>query len=305
MSETTLEEFERAGIAALVRAGEAKQWFFGHFGASMIAGARLLREPDLPGPAAMALSRQLAALLERHRDWYAPLGEVGAATPGLDPLLEALRRDVGQLRTSGHSTIYGAAALHVLRRNPRLATERVIDGLVLLHAVARQDDPARHYGVSDYFTVVDRQSATADEDRGDSVDAFRTAVAALDHLVADQQIDGRHYFLLGEKIHLLTHAHAVATYEELGYEEIAARAMEAQSTLARFVEHSRELETSAIEPATCTPFDAAFWQQDVLDPAHVIKVAEAVVAEVPRLHEAERKPALERMRDVWSLLGIH
>jgi hypothetical protein len=59
-----------------------------------------------------------------------------------------------------------------------------------------------------------------------------------------------------------------------------------------------------IEGVDCTPFDAAFWEQEFRDPAHVIKVAEAVVWEIPRLPEPERVVALERMGKVWALLGI-
>lgn len=304
MIRTTLEDFEQAGIAALVRAGEAKDWFSGHFGAMMISGARLLRKPNLPGAAGIALTEKLRNLCEQHRDRYAPLEKPGAVTGRFDPLLDALHSGAGCLRTSGHSTIYIATALSVLRREPCLATSRVIDGLLLLHEAGLHDDPGRYYGVPDYFAVTDRESNQASVGRGDSIEAFRTAVASLDHLVADQQIEGRHYFLTGEKIHLLTHAHAVATLEALEYAEIAGRAMEAQGCLARLIEPSRALAASEIETTECTPFDAAFWEQEFADPAHVIKLAEAVVAEVPRLPETERRIALERMRGVWALLGI-
>ena len=304
MSRTTLENFGQAGIAALVRAGEAKQWFFGHFGATMIAGTRLLRNPNLPGPAGLALSAKLSGMLEQHQDWYAPLSEVGGACQDIEGLLEVLRTGAATLRTSGHSTIYIASALHVLSRDSSPLTDRIIDGLIMLHESGRDDHPGRYYGVSDYFEAVDRESPVTDQQPNGSIDAFRMAIASLDHLVPDQAVDGRHYFLTGEKIHLLTHAHAIATLEGLGFEDIATRALEAQSSLARFVDSSRELAASTLEKAERTPFDAAFWEQDVQDPAHLIKVAEAVVAEIPRLPEEERGMALERMRGVWSLLGI-
>jgi hypothetical protein len=304
MTTTTLDEFETAGIAAMVRAGEAKQWFFGHFGATLISGARLLRNPSLPGPAALALSARLTDFVEAHQEWYAPL-DVSDRTPRpLEPLVKVLRRGAGSLRTSGHSTIYVSAALEVLHRQHEGLSGRVLDGLIMLHAAGRADDPARYYGVEDYFAELERSSNAAPKDARDSVGAFRMAIASLDHLVADREIDGRHYFLTGEKIHLLTHAHAIATLERLGLADIAARAMVAQTSLARLVDASRVLAPTEIEPAGPTPFDASFWQQSVPDPAHLIKVAETVVSEIPRLPEEERIVALERLARVWALLGI-
>lgn len=306
MSESTLEEFERAGIAGLVRAGEAKDWFSGHFGAALIAGTRLLREPDLSGPAALALSRRLRDYADPHRDWLAPLDDKASTMNlGIDPLLAVLRRDASTIRTSGHPTIYMANALHVLTRQPALATDRVIEGLILLHEAARQDDPRRYYGIPDYFEAVERGSDDVSEPHGGSAEAFRSAMDAIGHLVPDQEIDGRHYFLAGEKIHLLTHAHAVATLEGLGWTQIAAGARRAQADLERLLLPSRSLPAAVVVPAQCTPFDAAFWEQVCADSFHLVKLAEAVVAEILRLRESERGPALDRMRTMWALLGIH
>jgi hypothetical protein len=311
---TTLQEFESAGVAALVRAGEAKQWFFGHFGAAMISGARLLGDPDLPGPAALALSKKLHGLIDTHRDWYSPLAEPGTTVAGVgvgvavgvEPILVVLRRSAAVLRTSGHPTIYMTAALYALARQPALATARVVAALVDLHEAARDDDPARFYGQADYFTFVDRELAkpAPSPTKDEATSAVRTAFGALDHLVADQQVDGRHYFFTGEKIHLITHLHAIETLEALGHSEIAAAARRAQQSLCRLLENSKVIPGSSCEPATSTPDQAEFWEQDTVDPAHVIKLAEAVMALLPRLPVTEREGARGNLARIWSLIGI-
>ena len=303
---TMMDEFEEAGIAALVRAGEKRQWFFGHLGAAMIAGVRLLRDPDLPGPAALALCARLQALRVSHREWYAPLESRGVAGVSTEPILERLRQTAGILRMSGHPTIYMSAALHVLSRRPSLATEGVVASLVQLHEDARDDDPARHYGHSNYFEWVDEELIDADLDGGQvgSLVALRVAFASLDHLVADQRTEGRTYFFTGEKIHLVTHAHAIATLEELGYPDLASLAGRAQRSLVRLTECSNRLTPSAVESAHSTPFEASFWEQEVPDFSHVVKLAEAVVAHFRRMTEAEREVAGTRLGTLWSLLGI-
>jgi len=313
-SPTTLETFDAAGLTALVRAGEAKQWFAGHYGATLIAGARLLRNPDLPGPAALALSARLQDLVTTNPGWFTalpngPMGPASASTasgPARDPeaLVEVLRRDARTLRSSGHATIYVSAALDALFRHPGWATDRVLDGLIALHAAGQADDPARYFGTKDYFEFTARPLEPSEPRLRDSIDAFRAGIGAIDHLVPDREIEGRRYFLTGEKLHLLTHAHAIATFEALGLHDVAARALQAQADLVRLVEPSRTLDAPEIESAEATPFEARFWEQPVPDVFHVIKVAEAVVAQVPRLHRDERNVALERVARLWTGLGI-
>jgi hypothetical protein len=305
-TKTTLEEFESAGIAALVRAGEAKQWFFGHFGGAMISGARLLGDPDLPGPAALALSQKLHGMINAHRDWYSPLAKPGTTVVGVESILAVLRSSAGVLRTSGHPTIYMTAALHALAHQPTLATPRVVAALVALHEAARDDDPARFYGHADYFAFVDRELAKPAPRRtkDEAAAALRTAFGALDLLVEDQTIAGRHYFFTGEKIHLITHLHAIETLEALGHREIAVAARRAQESLCRLLEKSRGISPSPCEPASSSPEQAEFWEQETNDPAHVIKLAEAVMAMLPRLPMAERSAARKNLARMWSLLEI-
>ena len=304
MIRANLEIYERAGLDALVRAGEAKEWFPGHIGAAMIAGARLLAHPDLPDAAAIALGRTLEEKLAEDREWLRPLAETNRSLRTPDALLERLRADAGTPRNSGHSTIYGVTALHVLARHPEWATRRVIDGLVDLHEAGRVDDPGRYYGLPDYFAVTDRLSAGDANALDSSLEAFRAAIGLLDPLVADRDIGGRRYFLTGEKIHLVTHAHAIATLEALGHLDIAARALRAQRAIAACVAPSDALDATPTEPSATRPEDAAFWDQPVPDRAHLIKLAEAVVTERARLPEADRAAVSRRMGTMWRMLGI-
>lgn len=307
-SNTTLETFEEAGISALVRAGEAKQWFFGHFGASIIAGARLLANPVLPGSAALALNQKLSDFQSRYNDWFSPIDELGESTATLEPILTLLRKSAGTLRVSGHPTIYMSSALHVLSRRPELVTSRVVEALAQLYEASRQDDPARHYGYSDYFAEIDREfgeRSPSDHPILDSTGAYRAAFEAMDHLSMDQEIEGRHYFLTGEKVHLVTHAHAIATFEQLGYADIATAASRAQQSLLHLTRASETVEASVVAPTLASPLDPGFWEQETKDPAHVVKLAEAVLAGLPRLADAERDLALGRLGRMWPHLGIH
>ena len=299
-----IEAFERAGIAALVHAGESKNWFAGHFGATLIAGARLLREPELDGSAGLALHKKLDEIRNAHRDWFLPLENSSETLVGVEPILMVLRKSADTLRKAGHPTIYMSAALWVLAHHRELATGRVVEALIQLHDAARMDDPTRHYGYDDYFAEIENEPAWVSDGAGDSLAGLRAAFNAMDHLVPDGLIDGRHYFLTGEKVHLVTHAYAILTLEELGHVDLAALANRAQRSFLRLTAASDRLEAPEMTPATKTPLDQEFWQTEVGDPAHLIKLAAAVVAGIPRLPEREREAAWTRLSRMWMLLGI-
>jgi hypothetical protein len=308
MHGTESDRFEEAGLAALVRAGEARQWFCGHFGATLIAGAELTRSPHLRAPTRAALEALLSSLVAKHSDWFAALGDGPSPVVGVETLLDALAARAGRLRNSSHPTLYTVAGLRVLAARPEAATERVVEGLHALHECSQDDDPKRYYGVPDYFAVVER--AAAEREAVDAaeptspLDAFRRGMASLDPVVPDQTIDGRRFFFVGEKIHLLTHAHAAFTLEQLGHPEIAARALDAQRLHTRLASSGDELEPSRKTAGPHSPQEPAFWRRPLRDPWHVIKLAEAVVTHLPRLAEDERAQAEQRMRSVWTLLAI-
>jgi hypothetical protein len=70
------------------------------------------------------------------------------------------------------------------------------------------------------------------------------------------------------------------------------------------IEASNGMPPSEFEPATSTPNDVGFWEQETGDPAHVIKVAEAAAALIPSLADSERRVAEENLAGLWALLGI-
>lgn len=302
MSRTNIESYERMGIDALVRAGEDGYWFTGHFGAALIAGARLLRNPALPGDACMALDRMLEDTVAQHARWFEPLHLERDPSAKLDPVLETLRGGAGRLRSSGHPTIYLSAGLWALARHPDLATRRTVDGLCALFASVESDDRRRYYGVDDYFPVVDAHAPDAgDEDVEAAIDR---AFGALEHLAPDREIDGHRYFVLGDKFHLLTHAHAAHTFAALGHADIAGETARAHALHARLLEPSRALDEPEGGETRLTPWDGAFWERRSIDTLHQIKLAEAIVALWPNLSPDAQRRAEPRLRRLWFWLGI-
>lgn len=301
MSDTIIDRLERQGLDALVRAGERGAWFDGHFGAAAIAGARLLRDPNLPGDAALALTRLLDDFVVAQAQWFEPLSLEREPMAALEPILETLRSGAARLRSSGHPTIYLSAGVWALEHHPDLATQRSVRALCDLFASGEADDPQRYYGYDDYFEVVENH---VPREGDESLDATAgRAFRSLEHIAHDREIDGHYYYLLGDKIHLFTHAHAAFTFHELGYADIAAETARAHVLHRQLLEPSHAIPESEGGEAPATPWEVAFWEKPIPDIFHQIKLAEAIVALWPRLPDAQQHAAAPRLRRMWFGMG--
>ena len=290
---------ETCGIRALTRAGEAKNWFTGHLGASFLSGAELLRSPVLPDHAKGALAAALDRLESHSPDWYGPLEGPPTRTAPVDALLEALHQKIGSLRTSGHGTIYLASALRAFRRAPELATERSIAAIAALHDAAQDDDVSRYLGRADYTRHACDAPPVVDLEL-----AVRAAFEACRQRTPDIVRDGKRYFLFGEKIHILTHLHALCVLEELGHSEMAHAGLAAHA-LQIVLSDVPENELQRVpEATTLQPWHAAFWETDGDDLWHKTKLAEAAIGLLTRVDEKRRDDAEAILGGMWSMLGV-
>ena len=289
--------FEAAGLRALVRAGEGDDWFSGHFGAAVLAGAALLRRSDLPSPAHAALAARLSRLVDEQATWFGPFegGTDPLAPP--DALLRAIAGSVSRLRTSGHGTIYAVAALRAFRHQPALATRRTLVGLVR----PQRDRVDRYLGCDDYTASVARGPEPRHAHPRDAiVDAF----ADCEHLTPDIVRGGSPHYLFGEKIHVLTHLHALLLLDELGHGEWAADGLRAHTAQIALGQVPDDEHVAVPAPLALRPTDAAFWDDDGRDLWHKLKLADAVLRLADELEAPARARALTTAGGMWALLGI-
>lgn len=295
-------KYEELGLAALVRAGEARNWFTGHFGAALIAGGALLRDPAMPGEAIVPVLDRLVAKLP---DWFRPLEDLGdLGTPtSLDDLVTSLAERIGTARTSGHPTIYAVAGLRALARAPERVTTRIVDGLVALHQCTHTDDErGRYYGIDDYFTA----DVNVDDvpELPDLESAFQEAFRACRDLVPDADVDGRRHFFAGEKIHLVTHAHALDCLDELGYAPLARAGLVSERIQLKLTVTPDCARKPVPEPSSLTPQMSSFWDHDGADVFHKLKLAEAAYQLLPKIPPQERPDAERCLGLFWSLFGV-
>lgn len=218
----------RSGLFALARAGARSNPYLGHFGTAMLAGHFLCQEVSLSLETIFAIKKCLPVLATREPDVFNNGEEDEKSNSQLINLLrDYLLAHVSHLSRSGHVAIVGMYALKALRAEPDAATPDCINGIVrLLDAYGKERPHPRYYGYPlDYSDITIEKPRIP---KYKSVkDAFTFAVSELRTLYPNTEIDGVYYYFVGEKLHGLTHAHALYELGLLGEHEIVAKAYSA------------------------------------------------------------------------------
>ncbi len=218
----------RNGLTALARAGARSNPYLGHFGTAMLAGHFLCKELTLSSDTISAIRECLPVLATREPGVFNNDEENEEPIPELiNRLREYLLTHVGRLNRSGHVAIVGMYALKALRGEPDAATPNCINGIIrLLDAYGKERPSPRYYGYPLDYNGVKIEKTRIPKYKS-AKDAFALAVSELRTLYPNTEIDGVYYYFVGEKLHGLTHAHALYELEFLGEHGIAEKAYSA------------------------------------------------------------------------------
>lgn len=131
-----------------------------------------------------------------------------------------MRRDA---KVPGISALARAGAA-----GPEMITHTHIDGLIsLLKSYTKEREEPRYYGYQPNYAEV-RIEGKDNLKSYDSVEnAMEIAILETKTLYPDMQIDDTYYYFTGEKMHAITHAHAIFELSNLGFDDLAIAACEA------------------------------------------------------------------------------
>ena len=291
-SSADIDEILARGMGALARASK-ESWVVAHFGAALISGAFLLKGNSLPSKSAERLLQRLEKTIHHDPVRYAlPEPSRRCSTAAI---LEALDTTIATPRNSGHGTIYAVHALRVLNELPALQTESLVEAIARLTFIAQADDAGRYYGTADHMTELNRALPLV----RDTETLVEETISELRVTYDDQSIDGKRYFFSGEKLHLVTHLHALLWLEELGSRALANKGMIAQRHFIRFARQIPPGENKPLAPGPVDPSDPNYWNP-VRDPWHDIKVAHAISELMPRLSTQRRTQLEPALTGVWA-----
>ena len=219
------ESYLIKGITGLARAID-HSWNQGHMGCAVIAAYYLCRDVGLDAEAESEIRAEADKMIAAYSHLFTPLGSEPRASGTLDPIPRALEGNVSRLCPGGHNVIYAALALKALQQVRRMITPEVVAGIARLIDAFTAMSPR-----SDMFGI-DVDSTASVDAPGAYVDASSIAAFTFGEFLAFRPM---YYEIQGVVGHLVTHAHTLIELSELGYPELAGRAVGAHREHVRRV----------------------------------------------------------------------
>ena len=198
------ERYLQLGVRGMAVGGEV---VMAHRGAAPLAAWFFDRDHQLASEASAAMTLQVDRQMKRHQWIFSdpPAGSVAQCDP--DELVEVLRPQLDTVNAIGHDVIFTALVLRVFEVLPELCTEAACDGLARLIRSCR-DFPFTN--VADVFDVA--PAATGWEDLDVSSTRAMARVAMETAVGFEHVYVGTHQGNIG---HIINHAHALWTFEQL------------------------------------------------------------------------------------------
>lgn len=252
----------RKALIALARAGMRSNPYLGHFGSALLAGHFICKELELPSETISAIKDCFPLLaIGEPADLFKNQERDGEVNPELvEQLRQYLLEHVDHLSRSGHVAIIGMYALKGLRAEPNAATASCVSGIIrLLDAYGKERPQPRYHGYPLEYTAVDIRRARIPQYKS-AKDALVLAVSELHTLYPNTEIGDVYYYFVGEKLHGLTHAHALYELENMGENEIAAKAFPAHR-LQMLLNRVKPPDAKPIKGVSrLTPEHSEFWR---------------------------------------------
>lgn len=256
---------------------ETGAWFPGHFGAAVIAAYFLSQNEQLSQAVKQQVKAAAAQLVESNQQFFPELAQEGTRCE-LQPIIDKLQQSTQRLTESGHGVIYGSIALQALAQAPELQTPRIIQGICRLLDSANVARVNRYFNVADMYR--DELPGQPIPPLNDIPEALRFAFSECSQSFKDQQINGAQHFFAGEKIHGITHGHALWQLQKMGYQDLAQQGFQ---QYLRQLQLNRQTPSTQADNSLLTPvlnadvLQVDYWKNRLAD-VHFIKLSYSVLA---------------------------
>lgn len=277
MPSTVDESYLRKGLNALARAHHMSA-MAGHLGASLVAGYFIgSQRPDLDPDVYKGIEGDLDRVVAGESVFGAKMkknskikdSELFENFPKekpneslIDGIAEALEKNIGAPRESGHNVIFASIAIHALRKYPDFATPSIVDGVRKLVSLFDNAHPGSGYYGKGKGRIYGNKVNLPEESDGEPLykDLKGMAEAVFDEIISqDPNVHKQGY---GGLVHVNNHAAAIADIAENGYPELVPTAIESH---LRHLRLWRNLPNVANEfgpqPfSEFSPFAAEYWR---------------------------------------------
>ncbi|MHC4875632.1 MAG: hypothetical protein ACYTGL_03980 [Planctomycetota bacterium] len=265
------------GLCGLANAHKASS-MAGHLGAALVAGYFFSEDqPQLPSAVHTGVERELDRVLNGGETFWWNRNKTGITTDELFEALpqeeaqqnsvrgivDALSRNIGQTRQSGHNVIFAATAIRALHDHPEFATPSITGGIQRL---VRQFDgavPGRGYYGSDKGWISGQNVKLSGAD--DTVpyrDEQHLAEVMVDELIATASMRRQGF---GGLWHLINHAAGLTELSRFGYRDLARKGFAAHRHHLRLWRSLPDVESElgSVVKAAHDPRTAEYWSDDL------------------------------------------
>lgn len=293
-----MDKYLQSGVSALANTKNKfdRPWFFGHAGASVLAGHFLLKDNEFSKEVRAKITEYLDSILASDPDLFAP-ADFSLPEASRSEILKCISEVVEVHSTTGHGIIFGALVLKAIAEEPTLFTKEVSEGVIALLRDCTSDVPDRYYGVSNYHSA--NVDYTGMKTFGSAGKAAEFSLTLHQTIYPDQIIDETYYFLAGNLLHSVTYAHALLQLEELGFGDLVAKGLD---PLAKHMFLSARPHPS-LEPLVTThtydPTEIEFWERSLNEP-HQIKLAYSALALTRSFSDKEKKNVYRDLSTYWT-----
>lgn len=263
------------GLYAMARAHRVNT-MSGHLGAAVVAGYFIGEQhPDLDEKVYEGIEGELERIIRGESifspkknaaisaaQMFEPFAKEQPKENLIDGIADALARNIGQTRESGHNVIFAAIAIRALKDHPDLATPAVIDGIRKLIAGFNDASPGSGYYGKQKGRVNGRKIPLPKDDTFPPYRDLQTmANTVLDELL--QHVTERHEGF-GGLVHVINHAAALAELASRGYRDLATRGLAAHHHHMRLLKTLPNVtdEFGAETPTKSDPRTPRFWDAD-------------------------------------------
>ncbi len=267
-------EYLQTGVYGLANAHKAGT-MAGHLGAAVCAGYFFGEDQsDLPDAVFRGIEGEIKRVIagEEAIWWNAKQAGISPADlfkslPKEEPkpdtiktIAEALEKNVGEARQSGHNIIFASIAIRALRDHPNFATPQVINGVCKLTEGFNTAHAGRgYYGKEKGWLNGNQVKLAADAKFGPYASIPQMVEVTIEELIATAAIKKQGF---GGLWHIINHAAAITEMDRFGFKDLAKKALPAHHQHIRLWRSlpDVEAELGAVLKAEHDPRDPVYWK---------------------------------------------
>jgi len=267
-------EYLRSGVSALANAHKAGT-MAGHLGAALAAGYFFGEDQgDLPDEVFTGLEGEIKRVIDGEEaiwwnvkqsgiapaDLFTPLPNEVPDVDKIQLIAEALRKNVGAVRQSGHNIIFASIAIRALRDHAEFALPQVVAGIAKLTEGFDTAHAGRgYYGKAKGWLSGPQVRLSPEEAFPPYVSVQQMVEVTLDELIATSAVRKQGF---GGLWHVVNHAAAIAEIERLGFQDLAKKALPAHHQHIRLWRSLPDVaaELGPVPKAEHDPREPAYWK---------------------------------------------